>query len=806
MRYTNSLVRRIPRALVCVLALWATGWIAVPAAQMLSTGDILKFDIGPDGQKVFPGFTGVGPETVYNVQRGYGWTLVPKYFDSFPRWEGFPDALACDLAAPSEPLTQKAAGYSGSFEFRLDVPRGEYRVAVMSGNYGYLPSEIEAYAYDMGHKMYYRPADEIIYANGQKAWSRGFTSQSMLEEFYHDLNTVLRRGMTLWDRVVDWRFPIRSFTAAAGKEGLVLRFENMPVNAIMVWPVAREADGQAFLKQLTAQRRASFPATDITPPPSNAMPELTPEARTNGYFLFAPHWSERIYPTTIPRAEWLKSEVRAAAAIGQFESFTVAVYPLRDLSRCRMTISDLEGPDRARLPASAVDVQVMRYMELQSGPGPDYETVAFLPLNWERLPVDSGMPRVWWFTLKVPPATPAGEYVGRITFLADNAPSASMGVRFRVYPFELAPLKNRFHALYHGAYEFPGGGIDRHVQWQRDAGLNVIATRGSITTLTYSHGVMSRPGFSDWARQLEAYRRNGFPMQLVVSQGALGAAYEATGEYRTEPGFEGPRQVKDHFSTKFEDCYKQLARSISDEFKRRGWPEIIFYESGAAGCEGPRGVRTETHLMRLLHEAGVKNTASVSGEGTPLSLRYSAPWMYLTILDEANEDNIRRVQQAGSRFGIYGPAETRFGRGFWFWRTGAILCSREGGVGVYVNPYDPFDGPSGYDWGDVFPAPNGPAISRRTAEKRAGIDDSRYLFQLEELATAAEKRGSEKTRQAAGRARTLLADLARVIEVDISNYETIADEPPGAILDRLREKVAEEITELQRVLRSSGGK
>ena len=703
------------------------------ASGAIAGGDILKFDIGPKGQKVFPGFTAVGPDTVYTAQLGYGWTSVPKYFTTFPRWEAFPDALTCDLAAPSPPLNGKTPGYAGSFEFRLDLPRGEYRVAVLSGNYGYLPSQIEAFAYDLGHKMYHLPADERIKANGQKMWERQFTSQMLVEEFYHDLNTALRRGMTLWDRVVAWRFPVRSFKVAVGEDGLTLRFENMPVNAIMLWPVARETEGQAFLEQLTAQRRASFPARDITPPPANAMPELPPEAQTNGYFLFAPHWSERIYPTTIPRPEWLKSEVRAAAAVGQFESFTVAVYPLRDLSRCSMAISDLIGPGGARLPASVVDVQVIRYMELQSGEGPNYETVAYLPLNWERLPVDAGMPRVWWFTLKVPSATRSGEYAGQVTFQAANAPSSSMTVRFRVYPFELQPLKSHFQALYHGSYEFPGGGIDRHVQWERDAGFNVIATRGNVGLLTYEHGFMSRPDLTDWARQLEAYRRNGFPMQLVVSQGALAAAYTATGEQRTELGFEGPRQVKDLFSAEFDNCYKRLARAISIGFKRQGWPEIVFYESGAAGCEGPRGVRTESHLMRLLHEAGVKNTTSVSGIATPLSLHYSVPWMYLTILNEVSEENIRRVREAGSIPGIWGPGETRFERGFWFWRTGATLCSREGGVGVHVNPYDPFDGPSGYDWGDVFPAPNGPAISRRTAEKRAGIDDSRYLFQLEEL-------------------------------------------------------------------------
>jgi hypothetical protein len=204
--------------------------------------------------------------------------------------------------------------------------------------------------------------------------------------------------------------------------------------------------------------------------------------------------------------------------------------------------------------------------------------------------------------------------------------------------------------------------------------------------------------------------------------------------------------------------------------------------------------------MRLLHEAGVKNTASVSGEATPLSLRYSVPQMYLTILSEVNTENLRRVREAGSLPGIYGPGETRFERGFWFWRTGALLCSEEGGVALYGNPYDPFDG-SRADWGDVYPTPDGPAISLHTAEKRAGIDDSRYLFQLEGLAIEANRRATRKSLDAAAHARKVLFEILHHLEVDIHHYETVEDEPPGVVLDRLREVVAREIEVMENQLR-----
>ncbi len=118
-----------------------------------------------------------------------------------------------------------------------------------------------------------------------------------------------------------------------------------------------------------------------------------------------------------------------------------------------------------------------------------------------------------------------------------------------------------------------------------------------MPNLAFRNGEPGPLNFRDWERQLEVYRRNGFPMLLVISQGATRGAYGAVNEYFTEPEFEGKsQQVKDRFSPKFEDCYKKLARAISDEFKRRNWPDIVLYEGGELACEGPRGVRTETHL------------------------------------------------------------------------------------------------------------------------------------------------------------------------------------------------------------------
>jgi hypothetical protein len=170
-------------------------------------------------------------------------------------------------------------------------------------------------------------------------------------------------------------------------------------------------------------------------------------------------------------------------------------------------------------------------------------------------------------------------------------------------------------------------------------------------------------------------------------------------------------------------------------------------------------------------------------------------------MGDVNPENIKKVRDAGSRFGIYGPGETRFERGFWFWRTGAMVCSEEGGVCVYGNPYDPLDGSKKHDWGDVYPTPDGPAPSVKTFGKREGIDDSKYLFHLEALIAEANKSGSDQAKAAAAKARKLLDEIASGINIDIQYYRTTAEQPPGPILDALRLKVAQQIIAVEEAMR-----
>jgi hypothetical protein len=108
------------------------------------------------------------------------------------------------------------------------------------------------------------------------------------------------------------------------------------------------------------------------------------------------------------------------------------------------------------------------------------------------VPIDRGINRVYWLTIRPPENTRPGTYTGTITFKPANASASALRLTFRVLPFKLRPLTDRFQALYHDYDLFPGGGPDARVRWQRDTGFNVITTAGRINNVRYKDGVLAR--------------------------------------------------------------------------------------------------------------------------------------------------------------------------------------------------------------------------------------------------------------------------------------------------------------------------
>ena len=771
-------------ALVAVVLVSLSG----PAQSKIHT-----FDMGPEGSPVWKGFTEVTAKTVYTKKSGYGWRK-PAGRGITHRLRGVPDALACDLVGATD---SPYSYYVGAMEFLLDVPNGEYTVYLLASDY--------TGGRGASRGTRYVPRSITVRAEGQvkvaenwtrERWHTDYVFRSMLRDY--------RRGDNVYDKYVAPCFVPKVFDVNVTDGRLDLAFAGATVNGLIVYPAAEAEKGRAFIAELDRKRRESFDYEDETPRPTGQLEGVTGEDRKRGYVVFHPHYMDTVYPFDLPKAEQLGKDLRALASLGEFEPITFAVHPLRDLGKCRVTVSELKSQDGATIAPDRWDVRVVRYLELPHPRGARrYRIQPLLLIRTNESDIEQGINKQFWLTIKVPENARPGKYKGAVTLKPESAPETRLALKLLVLPYKLLPLEDnkRYQGVWHTyqKYDLP---LDKIAADLRDHGINVIHC-APVPRAKLVDGQIVLTDTKDTENHIETYRKAGFPMKLLVWQGALGQAYglanEPThdAEWLKARGGHSDHQVKKSFSPEFDDVYKKLAKAVDDLFKQRGWPEIYFYDAGEGGTEGYWGIWTETHLLKLQKEAGVKGTTSVVGLA---ALEAELPYLAVVQISSSSAPpSVReRVRKAGTPLWLYGFGANRFQRGFLFWNSGAEGCAVEGYAHVYGEPYNEFDGAHAVE-GRVWPAPDGPLPSLAWERIREGIDDCKYLSHLDLLIKEAMKSGSRAAKDAAQAATEELDGVTAEINPDFAHYRRHGNPEPYT-LDVWRWKVARRIMKLQKAM------
>ncbi len=138
--------------------------------------------------------------------------------------------------------------------------------------------------------------------------------------------------------------------------------------------------------------------------------------------------------------------VTLAAARNEFESFQVVVSALGNLTGVDVAASDLVGPAGAKIPASAVTLYRVHYVNCEaSGWLPDSLVPFVNPKTGERIggkfgapfSVAGGMNAPVWVELHVPADAAPGDYKGELKVSTAGKPMATIPVALTVWPVTL---------------------------------------------------------------------------------------------------------------------------------------------------------------------------------------------------------------------------------------------------------------------------------------------------------------------------------------------------------------------------------
>ena len=395
-----------------------TGRIIVDDFRFVKAGrpeGVWAFDFGPPSQSMMLGWTPVSHETTYTAERGFGWGPTGG-----APWNG----AARDTTFGTMLLQDFCE--AGGYNFRVDVPRGRYRLTVLYENSGYWGGEQA------------RHRERRILINGKLAWEE--TRPDGPAHALYRFEDVEPVGVDIWDTYMadELARPV-VFEAQVGDEGLTLRFEadrvwGSKVAAVLVHRVDDAPAAQwrqAQMEALAAEFRRKAVCLDPPAPPFDAPPIW----QKLGLVAWPVGIEDDVTPSALPaRLAPSPDELSLSriAARGEHEPFCVALRPVRDLGECELALEPLSGP--AELPAV---VQAVWYNTSRGFGNIAYRIKPHTLREQTKLVLKKDVTREVIVTVRVLADAPPGDYRGALTLQGGGEILLRVPLKLSVRPVTL---------------------------------------------------------------------------------------------------------------------------------------------------------------------------------------------------------------------------------------------------------------------------------------------------------------------------------------------------------------------------------
>src|SRR5262249_11259398 len=134
------------------------------------------------------------------------------------------------------------------------------------------------------------------------------------------------------------------------------------VSAVVIFPVAKSAQGEAFLQYTEARRRFYFDNyfKRVLPEPSGKPLEPTEAEVSRGFVAFQRDFMQDVSYNDTRQPQDAGDVLKGEAFAGEYEPVTLALVPLRDLGMVQVSVGNLTSA-AATIPAAAIDVGVVSY-------------------------------------------------------------------------------------------------------------------------------------------------------------------------------------------------------------------------------------------------------------------------------------------------------------------------------------------------------------------------------------------------------------------------------------------------------------
>lgn len=742
----------------------------------------LLFDMGTAQSEVWTGFTPVTPKSVWSPGAEFGW----RTGDSLTaKARAYKEPVANPRRGTTEPppiwtnaITEDAVIGTGENAFLLRAPAGDCEIYLVCGT---SDPALRTQVFD-------------------------FTVRVGAEE-----RRVQIEGC--------YQFRTLRFHAKAGSEPVAISFaprSKWIVNAIIAWS---QADATAVQRdiiepfeqwtfRLPPQEWAKWKAEPVRPEP---MPTVSAAEEKRGFVVYARHYLECVYPETRPRAEDLNPHLRLFASPGEFATTNLVVLPLRALRDAKVRVSGA-GP----LAAENVDVRHVRFLRARPNYTVQYRyrVVPDVLEHFESLELPAEENARFWVTLRIPEATPAGDYRGTVTFECATG-TATVPLQLRVLPIQLREDPGKIFGIYYRhPYDQMAGAPDEVSKdyFRRKAELehqDMVAHGTRNVVLNVSTRAADAQGNFNFNWDLLAAKLALWKKYAFVGPVVMGIPTEAVYEkyLKERPGshLSGVKDPPDEFGREI----TALVKAVETERVRRGWPEFLYYPVDEPSTD-PAAVNFMVKVLRACKAAGARTY--VTADPTHEQFEPMRPFVDVWCTQPFAPDRETVLADTKARAVEYWcypnhvngendhtpVAGARMTYGFGFWRSGFralipwIYQSSSG---------DPFNYLDGANM-DFFnrSEPDGTPIPVAMWEAyRQGYNDYRYVYTLEQRIAEANRSGHPAAVKAATEAQGALEATWNAIRVQTKYKDDGLWSPDD--FDAYRWIVAQQILAIDQALR-----
>ncbi|HOV21131.1 MAG TPA: DUF6067 family protein [bacterium] len=747
--------------------------------------EVFKFDMGDEKSPVYSGFIKVTKETTYTEEKGYGWTGSSKNLkDGY--WK-LPDDLAMDYVSGSPAI------------FKVNIPNGEYKVCYISPHCNY-------------SNAYYTPgfrydARWYVKVKGKEV-SRLDFNDYMKDVFFKNIDNDYHKNDSIWKKYIRNEFIPRYFIIEVKDNTIEIEFTNgCCITCLVIYPLEKAEQVEKELVEIEKEREKKFNLgiEEIkNEEEKGPFYSISENDRKTGYIIFSRNYLDEIRYNSRPKEGEVKKELTAFASGDEYEPFTFSLFPLIDLKKVKIEVTELENNKGNKIGKENISLNIVRYIEISKGKFGyfqypiKYEVFPFYLREYKESDFEEGVSRRFWLTVKVPKDTPEGIYKGKITISPEGNPSSSLEIKLRVLPFNLQPfedifIRTAFQDLRYGSSDFDKYMelIKSYLIFIKEYGLTPDTQ--SLPNRLFGQKIDEKTRCVDltyYKKYLEYYKEIGFPSKEVVLclySPILKNWWGIPGGTKTRQGY--------YYNQEGREIIKEILLNIKGETNKFGL-EPIFLIGGELTNAGIELIRGYIPLYKELKEAGLKLYNNSNGQG---EVDLLSPYLYIHGLRDylMTPENISYIKKVAPdcKYWIYG-VETRFKAGFGYCRSGAKGSYTEFLVIPRRDPYNPFDvGWEGLHISFCLPGEEKPVSTLKAERIREGIDDTRYIRMLESLIKEGEKKKIDVTES-----KKILEEIMDYINPDFSYYYTHSA-PSNEVYDKLRWRIANEIIKLNKILK-----